>query len=54
MPKVAAGASRSFTFDYTILPDAQSVAAAAKDIATIQGDQKTKVLKDPAVDPTKE
>lgn len=54
VPKLAPGASRSFTLDYTILPDAQSIAATGKDIAAIQGDQKTTVVAEPAVDPTKE
>ena len=54
MPKLAPGASRSFVLDYTILADAQSVAAAGKDIAGIQGNQKTTVVKEPEVDPTKE
>ena len=54
VPKLAPGASRSFTLDYTILPDAQSVAATGKDIAAIQGDQKTTVVNEPEVDPTKE
>ena len=54
VPKLAPGASRSFTLDYTILADAQSVTAAGKDIAAIQGDRKTAVVKEPEVDPTKE
>lgn len=54
VPKLAAGASRSFTLDYTILPDAPNVAAAAKDIASIQGDRETTVVKEPEVDPSKE
>lgn len=54
VPKLAAGASRSFTLDYTILPDAPSVAGTGKDIAAIQGDQKTTVVNDPEVDPTEE
>ena len=54
VPKLAPGASRSFTLDYTILPDAPSVAGTGKDIAAIQGDQKTTVVNDPEVDPTKE
>jgi len=54
VPKLAPGASRSFTLDYTILADAQSVAATGKDIAAIQGDRKTTVVTEPEVDPTKE
>ena len=54
VPKLAPGASRAFTLDYTILADAQSVAATGKDIAAIQGDRKTTVVKEPEVDPTKE
>ena len=54
VPKLAPGASRSFTLAYTILADAQSVAATGKDIAAIQGDRKTTVVTEPEVDPTKE
>jgi len=54
VPKLAPGASRSFALDYTILADAQSVAATGKDIAGIKGDRQTTVVKEPEVDPTKE
>lgn len=54
VPKLAPGASRAFTLDYTILADAQSVAATGKDIAAIQGDRTTTVVREPEVDPTKE
>ena len=54
VPQRAARSSRSFTLDYTILADQESVAAIARDIAIIQGGRTTKAETKPEVDPTKE
>ena len=49
VPKLAAGASRSFVLDYNILFDQKSVDAAAKEIAVIQGEQETTAVAKPEV-----
>lgn len=49
VPKLAAGASRSFVLDYDILFDRKSVDATAKEIAAIQGDRKTTTVAKPEV-----
>lgn len=47
VPKLAPGASRPFGLEYTILFDAAAVSTCEKDIAGIQGDQKTAVDRQP-------
>jgi uncharacterized protein DUF4432 len=54
VPQLAARSSRSFTLDYTILSDQESVAEVARDIAIIQGARTAKAETKPEVDPTKE
>jgi hypothetical protein len=49
VPKLAAGASRSFALEYTILPDKKSIDEVAKEIAAIQGDRKTTKVPEPEV-----
>jgi len=47
VPKLAPGASRSFGLEYTILSDAAGVRGCEKDIARIQGDQQTRIDRQP-------
>ena len=49
VPRLPAGASRSFTLDYTILPTTTDVAAVSQEIAALQGDRKTQVDSQPQV-----
>jgi hypothetical protein len=49
VPKLQAGASRSFTLDYTILTSKEDVAAAAKEIAGIRSGRQTQVNSQPQV-----
>jgi hypothetical protein len=49
VPKLPAGASRSFTLDYTILPTTTDVAATAKDIAGIRNGRQTQIDSQPQV-----
>jgi Domain of unknown function (DUF4432) len=49
VPKLQAGASRSFTLDYTILTSKEDVAAAAKEIAGIRSGRQTQVDSQPQV-----
>lgn len=49
VPKLAAGGSRSFTLDYTILFNIDDVTAVAKTISAIQGELKTQVDTQPQV-----
>ena len=41
VPKLQAGASRSFALDYTILSRKKDVAAAAKEVADLRSGQQT-------------
>jgi hypothetical protein len=47
VPKLAGGASRSFGLEYTVLLNAADVSACGKDIARVQGDQATRVDRQP-------
>lgn len=49
VPKLAGGASQTFVLDYEILFDAKSVGATAREIAAIQGEQKTTTIAKPEV-----
>jgi uncharacterized protein DUF4432 len=49
VPKLPAGASRSFTLDYTVLPTTTDVAAVTREVSAIQGDRKTEVISQPQV-----
>jgi Domain of unknown function (DUF4432) len=49
VPKLQAGASRSFTLDYTILSTKEDVGAAAKEIAGIRSGRQTQVESRPQV-----
>ena len=49
VPKLAAGASRSFTLDYTILSKSEDVAAVEKEIAGIRNGRQTQVETQPQV-----
>ena len=49
VPKLQAGASRSFTLDYTILPTMTDVAAATREIAAIQNGRQTQIESQPQV-----
>jgi hypothetical protein len=49
VPKLQAGASRSFTLDYTILFNIEDVTAVAQAISAIQGEQKTQMDTQPQV-----
>jgi hypothetical protein len=51
VPKLPAGASQSFTLEYTILPDRNSVARTAQDIATIQAGRPTETITKPETQP---
>src|SRR5262249_33150595 len=48
VPKLAAGASRSFTIDFALHANAESVKQAGERIAGIQGGRKTTVDEEPA------
>jgi len=54
VPKLAGGASRSFTLDYTILFGGEDVSAVAREISAIQGERKTQVDPEPQAQPNKE
>lgn len=47
VPKLAPGASQSFTLEYTMLHDPQSVASVAREIAAIQGSGSTQTITRP-------
>jgi hypothetical protein len=49
VPKLQAGASRSFTLDYTILSNREDVAAAVKEIADLRSGRQTQVDSQPQV-----
>jgi Domain of unknown function (DUF4432) len=51
VPKLPAGASRSFTLDYTILATSGDVAAVTREIAAIQDGRQTQVEARPQVQP---
>lgn len=51
VPKLASGASRSFTLDYTILLSKENVSAVAQEISDIQGQRKTQVDTKPQAQP---
>jgi hypothetical protein len=49
VPKLAAGASRSFTLDYTILSGKDDIGAVSREIATLQGGRQAQVNSKPEV-----
>jgi hypothetical protein len=49
VPKLQAGASRSFTLDYTILPTMTDVAGVTREIAAIQNGRQTQIESQPQV-----
>ena len=49
VPKIAAGASRSFTVDFAVHVGEEEVSGAARRIAEIQGDRKPKIAEEPQV-----
>lgn len=54
VPTLAAGASQSFTLDYTILSDRESVTKVAQDIAAIQTGRETQTATKPETVPVKQ
>jgi len=54
VPKLAGGASRSFTLDYTILFGSEDISAVAREISAIQGQRKTQVDAEPQAQPNKQ
>lgn len=51
VPKLAAGASRSFTVDFAVHVGEEAVSGAARRVAAIQGDRKPKIAEEPEVRP---